>query len=357
MKLFDRVLEEINRGKQGLNVGLPHGIKGFEDYVPNIQQKTYYTIAGETASQKTALTDFMFMYTPFNWLMANKGKTDMKMKLVYWSFEISMEDKIAKGVCQKIFRDYGVLVDVDYILSRGKNRISDEVYRLVMNTRDYFDELHDIIEIHDVSTNPTGMTKRLEEIALENGHMEQTSKFSKTYRPKDPNLFFMTIVDHIKLLKPQSGLSKKELIDFTSNAMIEYRNKYLLSPIIVSQFNRSLASAQRELSTNSRPNYDKVKPQLSDLAESSAMAEDSNVVISIFSPNRYSIPEYFGYDITQLKDRVRFLDIMKNRNGSPNASKAVFALGEVGLFSDLPLPEKMDRAWYERVNSYRKVTN
>jgi hypothetical protein len=87
------------------------------------------------------------------------------------------------------------------------------------------------------------------------------------------------------------------------------------------------------------------------------MAEDSNVVISIFSPNRYSIPEYFGYDITQLKDRVRFLDIMKNRNGSPNASKAVFALGEVGLFSDLPLPEKMDRAWYERVNSYRKVTN
>ena len=356
-KIFDRVLHEINRGKEGKNVGLPYGIPELIEYMPNIQQSTYYAVAGEPASMKTALTDYMFMYSPFDWYMENKHLSNIKIKLVYWSFEISVEAKITKGVCQRIWKQFKILTDVNYVLSKGKNRISQEIYEKVLLTRNYFDELHDILEIHDVATNPTGITKRLEQIALENGVEEKVNEYTKIYRPHNPDLYFMTIIDHIKLQKSQSGLDTKGLIDFTSNKCIEYRNRYKMIPIIVSQFNRSLASAQRELSTSAKPNYDRIKPQLSDLADSSAIAQDANVILSIFSPNRYSIPNYLGYDITKLADRVRFIDFLKSRDGVPEVSKAVAALGEIGLFQSLPAPSLMQENHYSSLKNLKKYNN
>ena len=173
MKIFDKTLEAINRGKEGGNEGLPYGIPSLVPYVPNIQQKTYYLIGGETGSAKTALTDYMFLYSPFDYIMNND--TDLKMKMIYWSFEIDIESKIAKGICQRIWKTHRILVDSNYIFSRGKNRISTEIYDLVFSTRDYFDKLHDIIEVIPVATNSTGISKKLQEFCEENFNKEKVS--------------------------------------------------------------------------------------------------------------------------------------------------------------------------------------
>ncbi len=359
---FDRTLEAIERGRNGGNVGLPYGLPSLVPYVPNIQKETYYLVGGETGSGKTALTDYMFLYSPFDFIMNNE--TDFKLKILYWSFEISIEAKIAKGICQKIWKDYKVLVDTNYIFSRGENRISQETYDLVLKTRKYFDRLYDMVEIIDLSTNPTGISKKTEDLCKSYHHRIVTGTFTDdtgkeretvTWKEKDPNQYILTIVDHAGLIRAQKDLiTKKDRIDYISNRFIEYRTKYKLSPIIVSQFNRGLDSAQRELSTKAKPDYSKVRPQLGDFKDSGGTQEDANVVFSIFSPNRYNIPEYNEYNVEKLKDRFRVVDVLKSRDSLPDLAKGVGYLGECGLFIDLPLPGDMPATLYNQITNVKK---
>ena len=60
-----------------------------------------------------------------------------------------------------------------------------------------------------------------------------------------------------------------------------------------------------------KPDYNKIKPQLSDYKDTNCIIEDSEVVFGLFSPNRYDIPEYNGYDTQRLKDRFRALFLLK----------------------------------------------
>lgn len=356
MKIFDRTLEAIDNGRLGLNEGLFHGFPRLTEYIPNIQKKTYYTVAGETASGKTALTDYMFMYSPFDYIKSFNGDTDLKLKIIYWSFEIDIESKITKGICQKIYKDYGILTDVNYILSKGKNRISDEVYQLVLNTRGYFDELHDVVEIYAEAMNPTGISKRVEEYmqSVSNKHGEGYQTY---YTPKDSNLYVLNIIDHCGLIKAQADApTKKERIDAISSKLISYRNKYGMIPVMISQFNRGIASVERELASKNKPDYSKVRPQLADIKDTGSLAEDSNVVLSIFSPNRYSIPDYNGYDITKLRDRHRSVSVLKGRDGVPDLDLGVCYLGECGLFKELPIPNEITQAHYSSIINKKKVT-
>lgn len=364
MKIFDKTLESIEHGRTGKNEGLPYGIPSLVPYVPNIQQKTYYLLGGEPGSGKTALTDYMFLYSPFDYLMAQKAKGEIKQKLkvLYWSLEIDVASKIAKGICQRIWKTKGILVDSNYILSRGKNRISQEIFDLVMETREYFDELHDILEIHDVGLNATGITKRTETFCEENFNVDKISQYEKRYTPKDKDLYLMCITDHIGLTRGQKGLeNKKAIIDYVSSYNVEFRNKYGLIPVDISQFNRSIAAAERELSTKAKPNYDKIKPQLSDFKDSAATQENCNVAITLFNPNRYGIPEYNGYNTGVLGDRFRVIDCIKSRDGLPDVAKGLGYIGEAGIFVDLPRPELMynrkhGKTVYERLNDLQKIT-
>lgn len=353
MSYYDKTLAAIDRGRDGGNVGLPYGIPSLVPYVPNIQRETYYLIGGETGSGKTALCDYMFLYSPFEYIM--NTETDFKLKILYWSFEISIEAKIAKGVCQKIWKDYKVLVDTNYIFSRGENRISQEIYDLVLKTRKYFEKMEDMVQIIDLSTNPTGISKKTEDMCQSFHRKEKISEFDVKWHEKDSNQYILTIVDHAGLIRAQKDLiSKKERIDYLSNRFIEYRTKYKLSPVIVSQFNRGLDSAQRELATKSKPDYSKIRPQLGDFKDSGGTQEDANVVFSIFSPNRYNIPEYNKYDTTRLGDRFRVADVLKSRDSLPDLAKGLAYLGEVGLFVDLPTPDKMGAAYYNNITGIKK---
>ena len=39
--IFNDVINEVDRGREGLNTGLPMGFKRLVEYLPNIQQSTY----------------------------------------------------------------------------------------------------------------------------------------------------------------------------------------------------------------------------------------------------------------------------------------------------------------------------
>lgn len=339
--IFDRVLEKINRGQQGLNKGLPMGFDRLVSYIPGIQQGTYYLVGGETGSGKTAFTDDAFLYNPYDWYKTTQD--NIKLKVFYWSLEIDKEVKITKAICRRLLLQYGIVTDINFVLSRGKNRISQEVYDKVVSTKDYFYEMEDVLTIIDENTNPTGINKFMVAHAKNNGIIKKKTVHNGTmdieifdsYTPNDPNEYVILIIDHISLMKRERGMNVKENIDKMTEYLIPLRNNFNYIPVVVQQLNRSNTSSDRF-------KMDMVEPKLSDFKDSGNTQQDANVIMTLFSPRRHELEKFRGYDITKLKDRFRSVSVLKNRDGEADVRIGLQFVGEVGYFRELPKAKDME---------------
>jgi len=350
----DLLKAKIEAGKQGLNKGLPHGFNRLVEYIPGIQQGTYYLIAAESSVGKSAFANNTFVFNPIDWYLANKQNTNIKIQVHYYSFEISKEMLLYKAACRNIWMKYGVLLDINYILSRGKNRISEEHYDLVVNSLDYFDELNDILKICDTPENPTGVWYKELKYAGENGSGIQSVNnnfdFVSDYVPNDPNLYTIVLIDHISLSKKERGFQTKEIIDKLSEYMIILRNKCNFIPVVVQQLNRAGNDP-------TRMRTGKMEPMLSDLKDSGNTVADCNVCLSLFSPIRYEMENHRNYTIigdNGLNSRYRSLSIMKNRDGEADKTIGLGFVGEVGHFFELPKAKEMTSADYVKISNIKK---
>jgi replicative DNA helicase len=345
----DTLRDQIERGRLGLNNGIPHGHEKLTEYIPNVQQSTYYLIGGELGTGKSAFTNDMFVYNPIDWYLDNRADTNIKLIIPYYSFEVPKRDMAIKYIARRIYKKYNILLDINYILSRGKYKISDEHYKLVMNEMPIFEELSDILLVQDLPKNPTGIWNDLLRLANDNGkgikkvegnnyHFEEGTD----YVPTNPNLYVLPVIDHAGLTKKEREFSKKQVIDKLSEYMIILRNKCFYSPIVVQQLNRSLSSTDRF-------KIDKVEPQLSDFKESGNTQEDANVVLALFSPQRYELPKFREYNVARLRNRFRSISILKNRDGEADKILGMKFIGEVGMFQELKRGADMFDADYEEI--------
>jgi len=350
----EQLNKQIERGILGLNQGIPHGYNKLTEFIPNIQLSTYYLVGGELSTGKSAFANDMFVYNPIDWYLDNKQNTDIRLIIPYYSFEIPKKDMATKYLARRIYKKYGILLDINYILSRGKYRISADHYELVKKELPILDELEDILLVQDLPKNPTGIWNDLLKIASENGTgIEKIAngnyEFTKeTYKPNNENLYVLPIVDHIGLTRKEREFNKKEVIDKLSAYMIILRNKCNFSPVLVQQLNRSMSSADRF-------RLDRVEPQLSDFKESGNTQEDANVVLALFSPQRYEIPAFRDYNIGRLKGRFRSLSILKNRDGEADKILGMQFIGEVGTFSELPRGLDMTDQDYAKVEAIKRA--
>ena len=345
----DLVISKVDRGRLGLNKGLPHGLPRMLEYIPGIQQKTYYLIGGETGTGKSAFTNNNFVFTPIEWYLANKGNTDVKLKIHYYSFEIPKEDMFIKAINRSVYLKTGLLLDINYVLSRGKYRVSDEHYKLVLEHAKILDEFNDIMVVKDIPTNPTGLWKDMLKYANDNGTgIAPDLRFTgEDYVPNNPNEYVLVIIDHIGLSLKERGFGTKDTIDKLSEYLIVLRNKCGYTPIVVQQLNRSISSTDRL-------KFDRLEPQLSDFKDSGNTQQDANVVLTLFSPHKYEMKSYRGYDISRLKDRFRALGIAKNRDGEAEKAIGLGYVGECGYFKELPKKSQITEADYVQIESIKK---
>lgn len=84
----------------------------------------------------------------------------------------------------------------------------------------------------------------------------------------------------------------------------------------------------------------KLYPTSDGLADAKTTSRDANLVMGLFSPFKYSIPEYEGYDITRFRNNIRFLLIMEDRdNGAGGSVCPLMFDGETSTFAELPPPD------------------
>jgi replicative DNA helicase len=127
------------------------------------------------------------------------------------------------------------------------------------------------------------------------------------------------------------------------------RDFYGYSPVVVSQFNRSISNPTR------LKNGD-VEPQLEDFSDSSSTQNDADVVMALFDPMRYKVADPSGYDLDKLKDEYgakyfRSVRLIKNSYGSDDLRIGLAFLGELGLFKELPRKKDITDSDYESITN------
>ena len=136
--------------------------------------------------------------------------------------------------------------------------MTKDEHDLFLYYKDYVEQLSEIVTIIDGPENPVGIAKELKTYALKNGVIEQMDEWNKMYVPEDPSQITMVVLDHIGLLKTTKDQpTKKAAIDKMSDELRYARDFYGYSPVVVSQFNRSISNPSRIKNGD-------VEPQLED---------------------------------------------------------------------------------------------
>jgi hypothetical protein len=343
---FEHLAKEVELGLSDRNNGIPMGFDRLNRYV-GIRKSMYFLVGGLTGSGKTSFIDDAFVLNPFDWYRSVQNKQDIKLKIIYRSMERSRTYKFAKWISRRIFLDYGMIIPVSKLLGWTDKMTKDE-HDLFLTYRDYMGELNECITIIDGPENPVGIAKELKAHALENGTIEKLDEFNKIYVPNHENEVTIVVIDHIGLLKTTKDQpTKKEAIDKMSDELRYARDFYGYTPVVVSQFNRSISNPMRIKNGD-------VEPQLEDFAESSSTQNDADIVMALFDPLRYKVADPSGYNLDKLRDEYgakyfRSLRLIKNSYGEDDIRIGLGFLGQIGMFKELPRRKDMTDSDYESV--------
>lgn len=346
MNHFEELSKEVEDGILGKSSGIPTGFGRLNNYM-TIRKATYYLIGGYTGSGKTSLLDDAFVLNPLDHVITSN---EVDMEIIYFSMERKKNFKLAKWICRKIFLDTGNIIPLNRMMGwvDKTQRLTKNEHDLFLSYESYISALMSKITIIEGPQNPTGVRKYIDDYALRNGTLDTSDKYNHKYYPNDPNKVVEIISDHIGLTKLEKELNtKKAAIDKSSEDKQKFRDLYGFSPIDVSQFNRDISNPARKKAGD-------VDPMLEDFKDTGSTQENADVVLSLFDPYRYNVPDVSGYKIDKFRNeagakKYRNLKILKNSYGSDDIRIGLAFQPEIGLFKELPKLKDIRESDYEDV--------
>ena len=329
---------------------IPSPFNRFRQYFPGIRKGFYYVVTGATKSSKTQFTNFLFVINSVFYQIQHPDQ--VKVTILYFPLEETKED-----IMLRIYAYIIAYITNNRILISPENLESiDERFPLSQEVLDIMDsdefkaiadKFEECITFYD-DRNATGIYKRVREYVEANGQCiyqdkevtykdefgqtktETIRKFVK-YVPNDPHEYVISITDHAGLLQEERGMTLKANIEKLSEYHILLRNNYGVIPVLVQQQNTETTNLDAFKANKIRPTKDGLK-------DSKRPGEDCTVLFGLTNPHAFELPQYLGYDIGQLKDTFRVLEIVLARKGRANGLCPMFFNGAVNQFSELPLP-------------------
>lgn len=326
ISLRERVVQNLTKRRQRILEGqlncIPSPFQRFSNDFIGIEQSCYYTITSFTKGGKSQFTSYTFIYKPL--MFCYLSQADIDLKILYFPLEETPERIMQRFISWLLF---------DF--SKGKIRISPRDLRSTTSavSKDILEviespEIQDILryfEEHVIfpeeSGNPTGIYKYCKSYAEKNGTvytkpikyknefgiLEEKQVFDR-YEQNNPNEYRLVIVDTINLIDTEKGMNLKQSMDKLSEYCAKYlRNRYHYSPVIIQQ-------QAFEQEGNEAFKLGRVRPSVAGLGDTKYTSRDSNVVLGLFSPFRFALKDYEGYDISKFKDNIRFLEMIVNRD-------------------------------------------
>jgi hypothetical protein len=366
--MFKRTLRSIEEKKEIKRNGgwnsIPFLLPTLNKYVPGIMRGKLYCVTANTGVGKTQLTKYLFVYSVFKFIKDNP-ESGITAKIFYFAHEESVEEFTLSLISNKLYEDYQIEISPMELQSFNEE-LSDDVLDKIKTCEEYFSDLEKYLEVIDTVSNPTGMYKHVREYSRENGthyyvelrprnadepvvithqeydalQREEQDKFKYLrYIPNNPEEYVIVIDDHLGLINGEKGADTQHsaiglfVSEYVRKQMTKHWN-YI--GVMVHQ--QTMISEQQQFTMRGESIEAKLEPSLDGLANNKEVGRDYQVVLGLFSPDRYGIQVHKNYNINRLGDCYRSLILMKNRLGVPNRRLALFFDGAVNRFKEMPTP-------------------
>lgn len=350
------IMQRIERGRQGLNVGIKTMVEHIDKYTYGVHAETYYLIGADSSAGKTTLTDFMYVLNAY-WQAKLTGR---KLYIFYYSFEIGKERKMLRWISYFVQVMYGVTIPSTYIDGKIHGLpLSDEHLKMVRYATVYVEEMmNDIVFVED-SYHPTKIFHDMIE-----GHYEIVGKVIRNkpadskkkgtiigWEPNDPMAITLVIMDHIALLGMEQGFDTKQTMDLMSKYFVTLRNIFGCTPVVIQQFNTEMTSYHRM----NRKGDALIAPQRIDFGDSRYTYRDADVVLGLIKPSMYDVDVYNGYDIKSLRGYMVAAHLMKNRDGTDHRVLPLFVNPIAGFIKCLPLTPDIEIAMDPFIREVKEI--
>ncbi len=339
--------------KNGMNpevtLSIPVNLDRLSRHV-EITKNRMILIGGEPTAAKTTMAQTSFITDPIDWYLKHQPK-GMKLSIVSFLMERKMVEYTSRWIARKIFEEYGTSIPSKRILGRDNDRkLTKGEYDLVSRYYKMLDlwEQDDLLVVSQGSKNPSGISMYLEAFAKKHGriHKKDTSDKSidniltpmKVYESNHPNHIIMVIGDNASVLDTEEGMNQTQLVSKFSKTMMDARDVYGMTPVLVQHLNRDISGTARQ-------KLGDLVPKLSDFADSSQTQKAADVVLALLNPTSHITKEsghnYLGYDLNRMRDMegltyFRSLHILKNNFGAENISYPLGIHPTYGILKVLP---------------------
>jgi len=366
MGLFKDSVDRIKKNKLNADNGRPNSIpfpfERFNKYVPGIIKGHGVIVTAGSGVGKTQLAKFLYVYSAYKYYINNKDK--VRLKIFYIALEESKEEMMLGLISNYLLEHYDITISILDLQSYNQGTVTNDLIEKIEEASDYFTELVKILEVVDYIFHPTGIYKYIENYALNNGRIiyrkikkedsngvEIELKIPHHYEANDKDEYVLVLVDHVSLMEPEKGNTLHQTL---SQWSFRYARKKLTK-----FFNYTVVNIQQQSAESEAQQFDmkggnivsKLLPSLANLANNKETQRDAHLILGLFSPYRFKIQEYEGYNIVDFEDNFRSLIVLKNRMGASIATNLFFN-GKSNFFKELP--KVTDMAKMNAVNNLLK---
>ena len=160
-------------------------------------------------------------------------------------------------------------------------------------------------------------------------------KVKDFYTPNDPEELVIVITDHVSLLMPEKQQTLHQAMSkYSSEYCLRMRDKFKYCVVNIQQ--QAAEQEKQQFTIRGDSVVDKLRPSADGLGDNKLTGRDCNLMIGLFSPYRYKITDYAGYDLNILQDNYRELSVILNRDGKSNAAVDLYFDGASNFFQELP---------------------
>ena len=365
MSYFSSVMSYLvgrrERAINGLYNCIPWPFKRFREFLPGTQMGKYIIVTANQKIGKTKFCDFVYVYETLFFIIQHP---EIKVKIFYFCLEESPRKKFIEFQCHLLYRLDNIIISPTELESTDIDHpVPEYILELLESDKYqmYIKKFEEIVEYIDSERNPTGINKRCRDYALQHGHLNFKYVDAKDpitgqpiqkkivdnvnpYTPDDEEEYRIVILDNASNLTTEQGLKKMETIEKLSKYAIGLRDQFNYTFVLIQH------QAQAQEGTENFK-LGRIKPSSDGLADCKVTTRDVNMVIGLYSPFKYGIPEYEGYDITKFRNHIRFMEVIEDRDYGANGNICpLYFDGAISFFSELPRSD--DKVGMQKVYNF-----
>ena len=336
--------ERVLEGKYNC---LPFPFQRFRKVYPGFEKSRYIILTANQKVGKSKIADYLFIYEP---LFYSIEHPELKVKVLYFSLEMSAKEKYNEFLCHLLFRLDNIHIDTRRLRSVDQP-CDPHIFELLESEKyqKYIQAFENMVLFDDVTKNPTGINKKCRSYALEHGHLNYTLTKVKNeitgeledrkvidpinpYTQDDEDEYRIILLDNATNIEEEKGCKdKREAIEKMSKYNITLRKQLKYIVVLI----QHQAQSQEGIENIK---LDRMKPTTDGLGDCRTTSRDASCVIGLYSPYKFGKKEYRNYDISKLEDYSRFLEVLEDRDYGANGHICpLFFDGATSTFKELPL--------------------